>query len=108
MHFKTSIINFNSYLPTENCVKMLNLKIVKKIFGDKYAKNIKELSPVVDEINQEYEKIKDLSDDELRQKTVEFKEKIQNETSELREQIDEIKKQLQSDEIGRASCRERV
>ena len=74
------------------------LKIVKKIFGDKHAKNIKELSPIVDEIIQEYEKIKDLSDDELRQKTVEFKEKIQNETSELREQIDEIKKQLQSDE----------
>jgi len=74
------------------------LKIVKKIFGDKHAKNIKELSPIVDEIIQEYEKIKDLTDDELRQKTVEFKEKIQNETSELREQIDEIKKQLQSDE----------
>ncbi len=74
------------------------INIVKKIFGDKHAKNIKELSPIVDEINQEYEKIKDLSDDELKHKTIEFKEKIQNETSELREKIDEIKKQLQSDE----------
>ena len=74
------------------------INIVKKIFGDKHAKSLKELSPVVDEINQEYEKIKDLSDDELKQKTVEFKEKIQTETSALREQIDELKKQLQSDE----------
>jgi len=74
------------------------LKIVKKIFGDKHAKNLKELSPIADEINQEYEKIKDLSDDELKQKTVEFKEKIQNETSELRNQIEELKKQLQTDE----------
>ena len=74
------------------------LNIVKKLFGDKHAKNLKELSPIVDEINQEYEKIKDISDDELRQKTVEFKEKIQNETSELRNKIEELNKQLQSDE----------
>ncbi|MCH7973648.1 MAG: preprotein translocase subunit SecA [Bacteroidetes bacterium] len=74
------------------------LNIVKKLFGDKYAKNLKELSPIVDEINQEYEKIKDISDDELRQKTLEFKEKIQNETSELRNKIEELNKQLQSDE----------
>ncbi|MCH8941305.1 MAG: preprotein translocase subunit SecA [Bacteroidetes bacterium] len=74
------------------------LNIVKKLFGDKHAKNLKELSPIVDEINQEYEKIKDISDDELRQKTLEFKEKIQNETSELRNKIEELNKQLQSDE----------
>ncbi|HED08735.1 MAG TPA: preprotein translocase subunit SecA [Ignavibacteria bacterium] len=77
---------------------MLNLKIVKKIFGDKYAKNIKELSPIVDEINQEFEKIKDFSEDELKQKTVEFKEKIQSETSELRNNIEELNKRLQTDE----------
>lgn len=77
---------------------MLNLKIVKKIFGDKYAKNIKELSPIVDEINQEFEKIKDFSEDELKQKTVEFKEKIQSETSELRDNIEELNKRLQTDE----------
>ena len=74
------------------------LNIVKKLFGDKHAKNLKELSPIVEEINQEYEKIKDLSDEELKQKTVEFKEKIQSETSELRQQIEELKKKLQSDE----------
>ncbi|MCH7827555.1 MAG: preprotein translocase subunit SecA, partial [Bacteroidetes bacterium] len=74
------------------------LNIVKKLFGDKYAKNLKELSPIVEEINLEYEKIKDLSDDELRQKTLEFKEKIQNETSELKNKIEGLNKQLQSDE----------
>jgi len=74
------------------------LNIFKKIFGDKHAKNLKELSPIVDEINQEYEKIKDLSDEQLKNKTVEFKEKIQNETAEIREKIDGIKKQLQSDD----------
>ncbi len=75
---------------------MLN-GIIKKIFGDKNTKALKELWPIVDEINEEYEKIKDLSDDELRTKTAEFKEKINEETKELREKIDELNALLQLD-----------
>ena len=52
------------------------LNIVKKIFGDKHEKNLKLLWPVVEEINSEYDKLKLLSDDELKAKTAEFKEKI--------------------------------
>jgi len=75
---------------------MLNA-LIKKIFGDKNSKALKELWPIVDEINEEYEKIKNLSDDELRAKTTEFKEKINNETKELRERIEELNSILQSD-----------
>ncbi|NWG29022.1 MAG: preprotein translocase subunit SecA [Ignavibacteriaceae bacterium] len=74
------------------------LNIVKKIFGDKHEKNLKLLWPVVDEINQEYEKLKKLTDDELRAKTREFKDKISEYTAETRKQIDELKQKLQSDE----------
>lgn len=74
------------------------LNIVKKIFGDKHEKNLKVLWPVVEEINQEYEKFKSLSDDELRAKTQEFKNKINEHTAETRKQIDELKERLQSDE----------
>ncbi|MCU7502815.1 MAG: preprotein translocase subunit SecA [Ignavibacteria bacterium] len=76
---------------------MLN-NFLKKIFGDKHTKNLKELWPIVEEINEYYEKLKDLTDDELRGKTAEFKEKIQNETAELRGRIDELKESLKSDE----------
>ena len=58
--------------------------LIKKIFGDKSSKDIKLLWPIVEQINVEYEKIKNLSDDQLKAKTVEFKEKIQNHTEELR------------------------
>ncbi|MCZ7610484.1 MAG: hypothetical protein M5U17_10005 [Ignavibacterium sp.] len=51
------------------------LKIIKKIFGDKYEKDLKQLWPIVTEINEYYESIKNLTDDELRNKTKEFKEK---------------------------------
>jgi len=60
------------------------INIVKKIFGDKHEKNLKLLWPVVEEINQEYEKLKTLSDDELRGKTKEFKDKINEHTAETR------------------------
>jgi len=75
---------------------MLNL--IKKVFGDKHSKDQKLLWPIVEEINEEYEKIKNLSDDELRAKTQEFKNKIQEHTAELRAKIDELKLKLQSNE----------
>ena len=74
------------------------LNVIKKIFGDKHEKNLKTLWPVVDVINAEYEKLKSLSDDELRGKTAEFKERINEYTAEIRKQIDELKTRLRSDE----------
>ena len=74
------------------------INIIKKIFGDKHEKDLKVLWPIVDEINSYYEKIKDLSDQELIAKTSEFKEKIQAHTAEIRNQIEELKHKLQSDE----------
>lgn len=74
------------------------LGILKKLFGDKHTKNINELLPIVDEINVEYEKIKELTNDELKAKTVEFKETLQAGTAELRQKIEEIKESLKSNE----------
>lgn len=74
------------------------LKLIKKIFGDKHEKDLKVLWPIVDEINNHYETIKNLTDDQLKNKTKEFKEKIQAHTEEKRKQIDELKARLQSDE----------
>ena len=74
------------------------LDFIKKILGDKHTKETKILWPIVDEINVEYEKIKNLSDDELRVKTSEFKERIQNHTAETRTKIEELRIKLQSDE----------
>lgn len=72
---------------------MLN-SLLKKIFGDKNVRATKDLLPIVEEINAEYEELKNLTDDQLRAKTAALKEKIQNETAELRNQIDELKNQL--------------
>ncbi|MBM4170792.1 MAG: preprotein translocase subunit SecA [Ignavibacteria bacterium] len=68
--------------------------LVKKLFGDKNTRVLKDLNPLVGIINEEYEKLKNLSDDELRAKTTEFKGIIQDATHELRFHIDDLKNQL--------------
>ncbi|MEJ2538256.1 MAG: preprotein translocase subunit SecA, partial [Calditrichia bacterium] len=50
--------------------------IMTKIFGTKNAREVKKLWPIVDEINQHFETLKDLSDEQLAQKTEEFKERL--------------------------------
>ena len=72
--------------------------LVKKIFGDKHEKDLKLLWPVVDEINEEYDKIKDLTDEQLIAKTEEFRQKINEYTKEIREKIEELNTKLQSNE----------
>ncbi len=74
------------------------INVIKKLFGDKSTKDIKELWPIVEEINEEYEKIKILSEDELKAKTEEFKIKIQEHTTEIRKKIEDIRERLHSDE----------
>ena len=53
-------------------------KLLAKIFGSKQERDIKKLEPIVDEINNFYEKFDSLSDEELRGKTLEFKDRIRN------------------------------
>jgi len=51
--------------------------IVQKIFGgNKKERDMKSLSPLVDQINEEYEKLQGLSDEELKAKTVEFRNRL--------------------------------
>ena len=51
-------------------------RIVNKISGDYNQKQIDEVQPLVDQINTLYEQWHDLSDDQIREKTLEFKNRI--------------------------------
>lgn len=52
------------------------LGFLTKIFGSKSERDIKVLQPIVTQINEEYAKLSSISNDELRQKTVDFKATI--------------------------------
>ena len=73
------------------------LKAIQKIFGSKSDKDVKQLRPIVDEINEEFEKLSGLSDDELRGKTDEFRAIITERVQELVDEEAEIRTRLQED-----------
>lgn len=51
-------------------------KTIKKVFGTKYERDVKEYSPLVETTNEYFESYQSLSNDELRNKTVEFRQRI--------------------------------
>ena len=71
--------------------------ILKKIFGDKNQKDLNELLPIVDLTNKAHEKLQSISDDELRNKTKEFKEIIIDSCISFRNEIKDLKNNANSD-----------
>ena len=70
--------------------------ILKKIFGDKNQKDLNELSPIVDLTNDAYQQLQNLSDDQLREKTAEFKSAIENSCISVRENKSNLKEKALS------------
>ena len=74
------------------------MNFISKIFGgSKRDRDTKALVPLVEEINAHCERLKSLSDDELRAKTTEFREKIKQETAAIEEQIASVQQTLTAD-----------
>jgi len=74
--------------------------LLKKIFGDKNTKDKKFYWPYVEEALAFNAQIKNLSDDELREKTSHFKDLIQKEKLSLENEISELRKE--ADDINTA------
>lgn len=70
---------------------------LKKIFPSKHEKDVKELRPIVDEINEFYTEYNSLTDDELRAKTAEFREIIRTNTQEFEDKLVELRSRLTND-----------
>ncbi|MEC9209032.1 MAG: DEAD/DEAH box helicase, partial [Bacteroidota bacterium] len=75
------------------------LNILGKLFGNKYDKDVKEIAPIVDEINKQCEHLTSLTNDELRNKTIDFKKQIHDFISEEKTQIQELTEKANSKEL---------
>ena len=73
------------------------LKFFSNLFGGKKEKDVSLLQPLVVEINEQFALLQSLSDDELRAKTQEFKNRIAESVKEIKEQIAEIHEQLKTE-----------
>ncbi|MBP5709522.1 MAG: preprotein translocase subunit SecA, partial [Bacteroidales bacterium] len=67
---------------------------LSKLFGTKADRDLKELKPYLNKALEAYEVIKNLTNDELRHKTVEFRELIADTVREEEDRIKEIKDYL--------------
>ncbi len=66
------------------------LKVLKKVFGTKFDKDVKGISPYVDMTNEFFDEVQALSNDELRNKTVEFRARISEHLKGIDEDIDHL------------------
>ncbi|WP_113663665.1 preprotein translocase subunit SecA [Pedobacter nanyangensis] len=76
------------------------LGFLAKIFGSKSERDIKALQPIVAQINEEYAKLSSLSNDEIRNKTIEFKAVIASALASIDEKINGLRTQAESPELS--------
>jgi len=76
-------------------MKIVN-SLLKLFLGDKTAKDIKKLQPLLDRVNTFDSILRELSLDELRKKTQEFRDKIKKATAKLRKEQEELKQKAES------------
>ncbi len=75
-------------------------KVITKIFGSKHDRDVKRMRPIVARINEIYETLNDLSDEELRQKTDQFKKRIEDAVGDIRREIERLQAYLKADFSG--------
>lgn len=73
--------------------------ILAKVFGNKSTRDAKQITPYVEKIKAAYPAIEALSNDELRAKTIELKQKIQDFVSVEKSKIAELKAGIEDTEI---------
>ncbi len=76
------------------------IEFIKKLFGNKSQRDIKEINPILNETLAAYEKIKNLSNDELRAKTQEFKDRIAAYLKEERAEVERLKLEAENEELS--------
>lgn len=76
------------------------LNVLNKIFGNKHEKDVKALRPIVDEINEIYDKLHALSEEELKNKTNEFRNIIKERTKDFEEEKTALRTKLREDDLN--------
>lgn len=73
---------------------------LSKIFGNKSQRDLKEITPMVNKIREQYEQVKQLSHDELRNRTAQIRQSLQESVQEERTQIAKLKENVDDLELS--------
>ena len=69
---------------------------LKKMFGNKSQRDLREIQPIVAKINEIYPTLEGLSNDDLRSKVAEIRNAIQSSVADKRQEIVDIKKSIEA------------
>ena len=72
---------------------------LKSLFGDKSARDMKQIQPIVEKIKAAYPEIKALDNDALRARTKEIQRYVQDSAAEQKKQIEELKAKIEDTPI---------
>jgi preprotein translocase subunit SecA len=72
------------------------LNFISKLFGSKSERDVKAILPLVEKVKAEFAKLDQITNDELRARTLAFKETIKNGLAGIDEEIAAIKEQTES------------
>jgi preprotein translocase subunit SecA len=81
-------------------------KVVNALFGTRHERELKRLWPLVDQINEEWERLRGVSEEELRGQTARFREQIHQATQDVAAELEELRAAKRSAES--ASDREGI
>ena len=73
------------------------LDFISKLFGSKSERDVKSIQPIVEKIKAEFAKLGDISNDELRAKTIYFKETIASGLSGIDTELQAIKDRTENE-----------
>ncbi len=73
-------------------------KVLGLFLGNKYERDIKDISPYVEKIHIEYSKLQTLSNDQLRDRTLEIKKRIHDYVKEDEDEIRSLREQSEKEE----------
>ena len=72
------------------------LEFISKLFGSKSERDVKSIYPIVEKIKEEFSKLDGISNDDLRAKTIAFKETIKQGLAEIDAELQELKDGVES------------
>lgn len=91
-------------------IHMINslFQSITKIFGDKSDRDLKKMMPIVDEINAHFQSYQSLNNDQLRDKTKEFKQRIADHLRDIDNQIEENRSLIEAADDSEVESREQA
>ncbi|MCK5489009.1 MAG: hypothetical protein KAI98_03430, partial [Gemmatimonadetes bacterium] len=65
--------------------------MVQKVVGTRFQREMKQLQPIVDDILRHEERLAEVSEEELKDQTTRFRERIREATQKLEDEIRDLK-----------------